>query len=213
MPDTLSLQNKVAIVTGSGRENGIGAGIALALARNGASVVVHFASDSSKTRAAQVCETLRRAGGQAIAVQASLDTVEGAKLLVRKTLEGFNTEHIDILGKQSPRTYCINHKYVLTMVYSQQCWRGLFLPHHGRAQFGAAVQCVPNQRAWPILHGSCSSSTHAPRRSYHQHQLDELQERQRKHLDICGVQSCSGQPHLDLGRRSMHSIFLLPPTR
>lgn len=98
MIDTLSLRNKVAIVTGSGRENGIGAGIALALARNGASVVVNYVSDSIKERAANVCEMLREAGGQAIAVQASVDTVDGARHLVERTLKGFNTNHIDILG-------------------------------------------------------------------------------------------------------------------
>ncbi|PCD24677.1 hypothetical protein BFJ63_vAg11049 [Fusarium oxysporum f. sp. narcissi] len=99
MPDTLTLQGKVAIVTGSGRENGIGAGIALALARNGASVVVNYVSDSSKHRAENVCTTLREAGGKAIAIQASVDTIEGAKHLVNKTLEGFETDHIDILGE------------------------------------------------------------------------------------------------------------------
>jgi NAD(P)-dependent dehydrogenase (short-subunit alcohol dehydrogenase family) len=96
--DTLSLAGKVAIVTGSGRENGIGAGIALALARNGASVAVNYVSDSTKDRAANVCETLRKAGGQAIPVQAAVDTIEGARDLVAKTLEGFKTDHIDILG-------------------------------------------------------------------------------------------------------------------
>ncbi|RYP50359.1 hypothetical protein DL768_004124 [Monosporascus sp. mg162] len=95
--DTLSLQGKVAIVTGSGRENGIGAGIALAFARNGASVAVNYVSDSSKDRAANVCENLRKAGGQAIVVQAAVDTIEGARDLVNKTLEGFKTDHIDIL--------------------------------------------------------------------------------------------------------------------
>ncbi|KAG4255714.1 hypothetical protein FPRO03_04662 [Fusarium proliferatum] len=97
MPDTLTLQGKVAIVTGSGRENGIGAGIALALARNGASVVVNYVSDSSKHRAENVCTMLREAGGKAIAIQASVDTTEGAKYLVDKTLAGFGTDHIDIL--------------------------------------------------------------------------------------------------------------------
>jgi NAD(P)-dependent dehydrogenase (short-subunit alcohol dehydrogenase family) len=101
MADTLSLQGKVAIVTGSGRENGIGAGIALALARNGASVVVNYVSDSTKDRAEVVCSRLREAGGQAIAVQASVDTKEGARYLVNKTLEGFKTDQIDILGKLS----------------------------------------------------------------------------------------------------------------
>ncbi|KAF4466372.1 versicolorin reductase, partial [Fusarium albosuccineum] len=97
MTDTLSLQGKVAIVTGSGRENGIGAGIALALARNGASVVVNYVSDSTKDRAAGVCRTLHAAGGKAIVVQASVETPEGAQHLVNKTLEGFETDHIDIL--------------------------------------------------------------------------------------------------------------------
>lgn len=97
--DTLSLEGKVAIVTGSGRENGIGAGIALALARNGASVVVNHLSDSSADRAANVAQMLRQAGGKAIVVQTSVDTLEGAKYIVQKTLEGFQTDHIDILGK------------------------------------------------------------------------------------------------------------------
>lgn len=96
--DTLSLHGKVAIVTGSGRENGIGAGIALALARNGASVVVNYNSNSIKDRAANVAEELRKAGGQAIVVQAAVDTLEGARYLVKQTLEGFRADHIDILG-------------------------------------------------------------------------------------------------------------------
>ncbi|KAJ4258897.1 hypothetical protein NW762_007984 [Fusarium torreyae] len=97
MADSLSLQGKVAIVTGSGRENGIGAGVALALARNSASVVVNYVSDSTKNRAADVCRTLIEAGGKAIVVQAPVDTPEGAQHLINKTLEGFNTDHIDIL--------------------------------------------------------------------------------------------------------------------
>lgn len=97
--DTLSLHGKVAIVTGSGRENGIGAGIAVALARNGASVVVNYVSETSKNRAANVAESLRKAGGQAIVVQAAVDTLDGARELVRQTLDGFKTDHIDILGK------------------------------------------------------------------------------------------------------------------
>ncbi|KAL4727898.1 hypothetical protein ACLX1H_004595 [Fusarium chlamydosporum] len=97
MVDTLSLHGKVAIVTGSGRENGIGAGIALALARNGASVTVNYVSDSTTERAENVCRLLRKVGGKAIAVQASVDTVEGAQHLVNQTLEGFAVDHIDIL--------------------------------------------------------------------------------------------------------------------
>lgn len=104
--DTLSLEGKIAIVTGSGRENGIGAGIALALARNGASVTINYVSDSTAERASKVADVLRAAGGKAILVQSPVDTLEGAQNLVKKTLQGFETNHIDILGNGFP-LYCI----------------------------------------------------------------------------------------------------------
>ena len=98
-PDTLSLAGKVAIVTGSGRENGIGAAIAIALSRNGAAVVINYVSESSEARAAGVAKTIQAAGGQVIVVKASVNTPEGANHLVQETLKRFKTDHIDILGK------------------------------------------------------------------------------------------------------------------
>ncbi|CAM1510718.1 Fc.00g010530.m01.CDS01 [Cosmosporella sp. VM-42] len=95
--DTLSLEGKVAIVSGSGRENGIGAAIAFALARNGASVVINHVSNSTAQRAAAVSEKIREGGGRAIVVQAGIDTPEGAQKIVQETLAKFGTEHIDIL--------------------------------------------------------------------------------------------------------------------
>jgi 3-oxoacyl-[acyl-carrier protein] reductase len=59
------LKNKVAVVTGASK--GIGAGIAKALAAEGASVVVNYAS--SKEGADRVVSEIVRAGGTAIAVQ------------------------------------------------------------------------------------------------------------------------------------------------
>lgn len=97
--DTLSLDGKIAIITGSGRENGIGAGIARALARNGAAVVINHLSDSTAQRAANVAEEIQEAGGKAIVVQSEIDTPEGAQNIIRKTLSGFETDHIDILGE------------------------------------------------------------------------------------------------------------------
>jgi NAD(P)-dependent dehydrogenase (short-subunit alcohol dehydrogenase family) len=96
--DTLSLAGKIAIITGSGRENGIGAGIAKALARNGAAVTIHYVSDSVTKRAHAIAESIKSDGGRAIVVQASIETPEGAQYLVNETLRGFNTDHIDILG-------------------------------------------------------------------------------------------------------------------
>lgn len=98
-PDTLSLAGKVAIVTGSGRENGIGAAIAITLSRNGAAVVINYVSESSEARAAGVAKTIQTAGGQVIVVKASVNTPEGANHLVQETLKRFKTDHIDILGK------------------------------------------------------------------------------------------------------------------
>lgn len=99
-PDTLSLEGKVAIVTGSGRENGIGAGIAAALARNGARVAINYVSDSTAPRAAEVVNRIESQGGRVVAIQADVSTSEGASKLVRETAKAFDTEHIDILGKK-----------------------------------------------------------------------------------------------------------------
>lgn len=96
-PDTLSLAGKVTIVTGSGRENGIGAAIAVALGRNGASVAVNFVSDASAPRAARVAAAVEAAGGRAAVVQADVTTPEGARKLVTETLAAFGAERIDIL--------------------------------------------------------------------------------------------------------------------
>ena len=43
------IKDKVVIVTGAGREGGLGAGIALRLGREGARVVVHDIGDRLKT--------------------------------------------------------------------------------------------------------------------------------------------------------------------
>lgn len=99
MVDTLSLEGKVAIVTGSGRVNGIGAAIALALARNGASVVINYVSAATEPQAAQVKRNIEDAGGDAIVVQADVTTPQGVAKLVHETLEGCKTDKIDILSE------------------------------------------------------------------------------------------------------------------
>jgi NAD(P)-dependent dehydrogenase (short-subunit alcohol dehydrogenase family) len=96
--DNLSLAGKVAIVTGSGRENGIGAAIATTLARNGAAVTINYVSEASKPRAQSVAEKIRAEGGKATVIRAAVDQ-EGAQKLVDGTLKAFGTDHIDILGK------------------------------------------------------------------------------------------------------------------
>lgn len=99
--DTLSLQGQVAIVTGSGRENGIGAGIARALSRNGALVALNFVSDSSVARAEALAASMRADGGKIAVIRSSVDTPEGSKFLVQETLAAFGADRIHILGKRS----------------------------------------------------------------------------------------------------------------
>jgi NAD(P)-dependent dehydrogenase (short-subunit alcohol dehydrogenase family) len=98
-PDTLSLEGKVAIITGSGKENGIGAGIAAALARNGARVAINYLSDTTAPRAAEVVKKIESQGGRVVAIQADISTTEGASKLVRETLKALDVQQIDILGK------------------------------------------------------------------------------------------------------------------
>ena len=96
--DSLSLAGKVAIVTGSGRENGIGAGIASTLARHGAWVVINHVSEATAPRAAAVAQGIVDRGGKAVVVQADVSTQDGAKGLVQQSLDKFHVNHVDILS-------------------------------------------------------------------------------------------------------------------
>jgi 3-oxoacyl-[acyl-carrier protein] reductase len=66
------LEGKVALVTGASK--GIGAGVALSLAREGAAVAVNYASD--REGANRVVAKITAAGGQSIAVQGSVTSSE-----------------------------------------------------------------------------------------------------------------------------------------
>ena len=85
------LENKIAVVTGAGR--GIGRGIALALAREGAMVVVNY--NGSKERAEEVVRTIEEAGGKAVAIQCNISDFEAAKEFFANVVKEYGK--IDIL--------------------------------------------------------------------------------------------------------------------
>lgn len=66
--DTVTLNGKVAIVTGA--SNGIGRAIAQWLAQEGAAVVVNYAKSADKAK--QVVTDIEAAGGKAVAIQADM---------------------------------------------------------------------------------------------------------------------------------------------
>ncbi|EED13124.1 short-chain type dehydrogenase, putative [Talaromyces stipitatus ATCC 10500] len=97
--DTLSLVEKTALVTGSGRETGIGAAIARALARNGASVAIHYVSEGSKARAEKVAiDVNREFSTTTTVVQGGVENYDTAKNMVEQIPKAFSVDHIDILG-------------------------------------------------------------------------------------------------------------------
>jgi 3-oxoacyl-[acyl-carrier protein] reductase len=87
----LKLPDRVAIVTGAGR--GIGRAIALALAEEGAKVVVNYSR--SAEAAEQVVAQIRAATGEAIAVQANVADAIQVEGLVRAAAERYG--RVDIL--------------------------------------------------------------------------------------------------------------------
>ncbi len=85
------LTEKVAIVTGASR--GIGRAAALALAVEGAKVVVNYARSSDAAEV--VVKEINESGGEAIALQADVSKAEEVDNLLKQTLEKFS--RIDIL--------------------------------------------------------------------------------------------------------------------
>src|ERR1700712_4298938 len=89
------LTGKVAVVTGASK--GIGAGIAKALAAEGESVVVNYAS--SKAGADTVVAAITAAGGKAVAVSGDVSKAAEAQGIIDAAIKNFG--RLDILVNNS----------------------------------------------------------------------------------------------------------------
>ena len=89
------LKGKVAVVTGASK--GIGAAIAKALAAEGASVVVNYAS--SKAGADKVVAAITAAGGKAVAVGGDVSKAAEAQGIIAAAIKNYG--RLDILVNNS----------------------------------------------------------------------------------------------------------------
>jgi len=100
MADTLSLAGRAALITGSGKANGIGGATARAFARNGAAVAIHHVSESSKERAHKLAADLAlEYGVKTTVVRGAVEQPDEARRTVEDALKGLDVERIDILSK------------------------------------------------------------------------------------------------------------------
>lgn len=106
------LKGKVALVTGAG--SGIGRSVALAYAREGASVMV---SDINETGGNETVELIEKEGGKAAFYKADTSSAEGNEGLVKATVDTFGK--LDIACNNAG----IGGEAALTGDYSLESWK------------------------------------------------------------------------------------------
>ena len=90
-----SLEGKVALVTGSGR--GIGRGIALELAKRGASVVINYAASSKPAQ--EAVQAIESTGSKGVAIQGDMTKVADIRRVFKEAIDHFG--RLDIVMSNS----------------------------------------------------------------------------------------------------------------
>lgn len=122
----MRLNNRVALITGSG--HGIGRGIALAFAREGARVVVNDLDEQPSAGYTQdVVNLIREAGGQADRVLADASVTVDMERAMNFAVERFG--RLDILvNNANPGRRDQNASRLFLDVSEEQLYQGYFLP-------------------------------------------------------------------------------------
>ena len=107
----MRLANKIAIVTGGSR--GIGRGIALKLASEGAKVVVNYRANAAA--AEEVVGLINKQGGEASAVQADVSLMTEARRLIQTAVDAYG--RLDILVNNAGTT-----RDMLIMLMKEDDW-------------------------------------------------------------------------------------------
>jgi 3-oxoacyl-[acyl-carrier protein] reductase len=157
---TKRFDGKVAIVTGAGR--GIGRGEALALASEGARVVVNDlggtvdGSGASTSPADDVVAEIRNIGGEAVANYDSVATIQGGENIVRTAIESFGK--LDILVNNAG---ILRDRMVFNM--SEEEWDSVLRVHlYGHFHtIRAASPLFREQRYGRIVNTSSVAGLHA----------------------------------------------------
>lgn len=110
-PEGLSLENRVALVTGGSR--GIGSAIALELANRGAAVAVNYIK--SAQAADEIVDKIKKAGSKAISLQADVSDFSSAQDLIKGTIKTLGG--LDILINNAGIT-----RDTLIMMMSEADW-------------------------------------------------------------------------------------------
>ena len=111
LPPRISLEGKIAIVTGSSR--GIGRAIAVEMASRGAAVAINYLK--SAAAADEVAQEIQAAGGQAKVHQADVSQFSAAQDLIKFTIDAFGG--LDILVNNAGIT-----RDKLIMMMTEEDW-------------------------------------------------------------------------------------------
>jgi NAD(P)-dependent dehydrogenase (short-subunit alcohol dehydrogenase family) len=152
------LKGKAAVVTGGGSA-GIGGAIALALAMEGAQVVINdIGLDSEGNRAAdKMVDRIKKAGGTAVANYDSVDTMQGGEKIVKTSLSNFG--RIDILVNVAG-----NYWLVSTLDMTEKEWDSV-INVHVKGTFGTIKAALPEmvkQKSGRIINFSSRGAFNGP---------------------------------------------------